>query len=500
MKKLGKMSWLKRTLCVLVACAIIGTIISAILFRAHPDRTYVSASIEFSFDGAAEGIAPNGYAFTIDAIESDTVLNRALEDAGMSGRYTAEQIRGQLETTGVYPEDIVEQMMSYESLLDFSANRTLTISAYHPTLYSVALYNDFDKSISQGDLSNLLGCVMTAYQAYFAETYAAGANDVGISYNLADYDYPQRLTVLTRLMQESVAYAEEMYEKNPTLTLNGQGFNDIAVRLNNLISTDIDKLSANVTINALTQNPGRLLTQYQYEIRSLNNQLARKKDQLTRMEELLASYDKNEIIYLSTTDSLTKIDGNSSETYDKLVAARKAVADEITAINTEITTYQLRLNDLMKSDEEEETPSAETAAAPAANTGEEGTEGEGADGETVEEVPAMTQEEIDAMAAAAEEAAKKQVAALEKSIDELVAKREAVMTDFAALIRLYNEQQINDLTVSTTGVRYYAPRFLSGAFIKKVLKTAGPICAVGLMACLVCMIVSRRKEEKAAKK
>ena len=108
----------------------------------------------------------------------------------------------------------------------------------------------------------------------------------------------------------------------------------------------------------------------------------------------------------------------------------------------------------------------------------------------------MTQEEIDAMAAAAEEAAKQQTAALEKSIDELVAKREAVMTDFAALIRLYNEQHINDLTVSTGTVKYNAPKILSGAFAKRALKTAGPICALGFIACLLVMIISRRKEEK----
>ena len=484
MKKQEKKNWLKITVCVLVACAVVGTVISAVLFKTSPDRTYASASIEFAFDGAADGVAPNGHAFTIDAMGSDAVLDQALSDAGLADRYSAEQIRACLETLGVYPENIVEQMMSYESLLDFSASRTLTVSAYHPTLYSVTLYDDFDRGISGKDLRNLLECVLKAYKAYFAETYAAGANEIAVGYNLEDYDYPQRLTVLTRLMQESADYATEMYGKNPTLTLNGQGFNDIAVRLNNLISTDIDKLSANVTINALTQNPGRLLTQYQYEIRSLNNQLARKKDQLSRMEELLASYDKNEIIYLSTTDSLTKIDGNSSETYDKLVAARKEVADEITAINTEITTYQLRLSDLMKSDGEEK---------PAASAGDAGNE------EDAENAVMMSQEEIDAMAAAAEEAAQKQVAALEADIGGLVAKREAVMSDFAALIRLYNEQQINDMTVSVTGVRYDAPKLLSGAFVKKTLKIAGPICAVGFMVCLVMLIVSRRREEKAGK-
>ena len=39
-----------------------------------------------------------------------TALEKALEDAGMADRYTPEQIRGELVTQGVYPEDIVKQM------------------------------------------------------------------------------------------------------------------------------------------------------------------------------------------------------------------------------------------------------------------------------------------------------------------------------------------------------------------------------------------------------
>lgn len=493
--------WLKTTLCVLAACAIAGTVISAIQFKQSTNRTSASAAIEFSFDGAADGIAPNGYAFDASAVSSDEVLEKALESAGMADRYTAEQIRAQLETQGVYPEDIVREMTGYDSMLDFTASRTLQTTKYHPTQYRVVLYRDFDKNISQADLEKLLACIMDAYKAYFAETYAAGTNEIGISYNLADYDYPQQLTILGRLMTESVNYAEEMYEKEPTLKAGGIGFNDIAVQLNSLISTDIEKLSANITINALTIDPERLITQYQYEIKSLNNELTNKKTQLERTDELLASYDKNEIIYLSTTDSLTKIDGNSSETYDKLVAARKQVADEITTINSKIATYQLRLANLTKTEEPAEAPAAGTAAAQTGDeTGAETGEQNGDSENTETAAPAMTQEEIEALAAAAEEAARAQRKELEADIETLLAHRKTIMENFAGLIKAYNDKMINDLTVTVTKVTYDTPKFLSGAFIKQVVKTAGPICAVGFMVCVILIIVSRRKEEKAAER
>lgn len=492
-----KTHWFRNTLCVLIACGIIGTILSAILFLTNPDKTYVAANVQFSFDGAAEGVAPNGSSFDISAVVSDEVLEKALQDIGMADRYSMEEVRGQIETSGVYPDDIVKQMMSYESLLDFSANRTFAVSDYHPTLYTVVLYNGFDKNISKGDLEKLMHAIMDSYKTYFNNVYTAGKNALKISYNLEEYDYPQQLTILTSTMEDTIAYADEMYEKEPALRLNGQGFNDISVRLHSLIDTDISKLSADITMNALTKNTSRLITQYDYEIRSLTNQLNKKNDQLTHLDALIASYDKNEIIYLSTADSLTKIDGNSSETYDALVANRREVADEITTINNQIANYRLLLADLTGEEETEE-PAATAAPAPmTASTVPEttGTEGEG----TIEEiaVPERTQEELEELARAAEENAKKQIAALEKNIDTLVVKREAVMKDFADLIQLYNDKRVNDMTVSVFGYQYKAPSLLSGAFIKQVIKTAGVFCVIGFIVCMILLIHSRRKEEKA---
>ena len=478
----------RNTLIVLILCGLIGTIIAAVQFKNTAGSATASASIEFSFDGAAKGLAPDGEKFDLSALTSDGVLTAALETAGLQDRYKAEEIRPQITVNGVFPEKIVEQLMSYESLLNFSANRTLTLSEYHPTLYSVTLKSDFDRNISQADLQKLLGAIMDTFCTTFKQVHSESIGDFTISVNLDDYDYPQQLTIITRRLNQSAEYAQEMYEKDPTLTVNGQGFNSIYVRLNNLVDSDIARLNANITMNALTKNTDRLTTQYLFEIRNLNNELAKKQDQLKKMEALIASYDKNEIIYLSTTDSLTKIDGNSSETYDQLVEQRKKVADEIAVINSDIASYQLRLNDLLKTEEAEETANLlETvmAADPEQPAAEE----------AIAEAVTMSQEEIEAAARAAEEATAQKTAALEASIQELLDKRTQIMTEFETLIKAFNEKQINDMTVTVTAVRYSAPKLLSGAFAKQVLRTAGPICVVGFMVCLVYIIIVRRKEE-----
>ena len=49
-----KTHWLRNTLIVLIICGLIGTVLAAILFNGENNRTYATASIQFSFEGAAE--------------------------------------------------------------------------------------------------------------------------------------------------------------------------------------------------------------------------------------------------------------------------------------------------------------------------------------------------------------------------------------------------------------------------------------------------------------
>ena len=89
---------------------------------------------------------------------------------------------------------------------------------------------------------------------------------------------------------------------------------------------------------------------------------------------------------------------------------------------------------------------------------------------------------------------------METRIQGLIAKKTAVAADFAAMLDAYSAREINEKSVSVSGLKYKAPTLLSGAFIVKAIKTAGPICAVGFMVCMVLLILSRRKEYKAIQK
>lgn len=453
-----KTHWLRNTLIVLIICGLAGTIWAAVQFNSENNRTYAASSIQFSFDGSAEGKAPNGYTFDMNGITSDEVLDTALEAAGLKGTYTADQLRENLTVKGVFPEKIAQQMTKYVSLLDADADTQTAISDYHPTQYSVVLYNDFDKTISSGKLTELLENILTAFRAYFSKTYAASLDKSYPIANLEEYDYSQQMEAIAENVSQHIRYAEEMNELAPDFRTNRKGFSDIVVRYQTL-QGDIDRLNAAITLNAVSKDRDRLQKRYEMEIRTLKIQLESLTEEQKQIAEQVNSYDKDGIIYVSANGSLSRLGNTASDTYDKLVEKRKKVTDQIAETNAKIALYQARLDDMTG------------AAAKQKTAGEDG------DAAAVEQ---MNKAERLALQTS-----------VEKKIEALTTKKDAVVADFAAMLDAYAAQEINSRTVSVTEAKYLAPSLLSGAFAKKALKTAGPLCAVGFIVCMCGLVISR---------
>ena len=466
-----KTHWLRTTIITLAACGLAGLILAVVLFNANPGRTGVSSTIEFSFDGASDGLAPNGSRFDLEELTSDDVLNAALGEAGMADRYTAEQLRENILVTGVYPKNIVEQMTGYESLLTGDAGK-VKFTDYHATLYSVTLYNDFDKGISRADLEKLLTAVMGQFRARFIRVYSVILSDEILDMDLSKYDYSQQLDLMDRTLIRLHDFAAEMAEKHPDFRLNGQGFEDIAVRYENLRTTELNRLSGIVSMNALSTNPDRIAAQYENRVRVLEIRIAELTREAKDTDELIAQYTKDGIIYVSTSGALQQVGSNTSETYDALIARRQELENQIADLNRELAEVKLKLSDLRGS------AGSETAA-PAEDAGEEEK-----DETAVKADPSVP--------AVDPEAGKTLV---ENGVASIAARREAITADFTAALQAYSEREMNEQTIAVTPVLYSAPKILSGAFIKHALKTAGPLCALGFMACLVGIIISRRKEK-----
>ena len=83
----------RRIIGILCAALVIGIIVSFVTFFKSQSADTISVSLQMSFDGAADGIAPNGYRFDVTELLSDEVLGKALKASSLDSKYTAEELR-----------------------------------------------------------------------------------------------------------------------------------------------------------------------------------------------------------------------------------------------------------------------------------------------------------------------------------------------------------------------------------------------------------------------
>ena len=137
----NKTHWLRNSVIILLLFAIAGFAMTCVKFKRNPGPTVATAGIEFTFEDAPDGIAPNGTPFNISDIVSDEVLSSALQSCGLEGTYSVDQLRQCLVARGVYPANMVSRVKSYISLLDASTSHIARINDFHATTYNIELYN-----------------------------------------------------------------------------------------------------------------------------------------------------------------------------------------------------------------------------------------------------------------------------------------------------------------------------------------------------------------------
>lgn len=504
-----------KALITLAVVGVCGLILTVILFNKDRNPSFATAKLQLSFDGAASGVGPDGYDFDLRELTADDILSKGLKNAGLDSRYTVNDVRKSLVVSGVYPNDMVGETMSYDSLLNFTASRTLTIDRFHPTTFEVKLYDTALKSISKAEQEKLLTEILAAFKTNFAVVHAEGVPSLGSEFTLSDYDYPQQMTIIEEQLSAMAGYASEMYEKDPSFRYNNRGFNDVSVEVAKLLESDVERLNANITLSALTKDPERLLVQYEFEIRDMTSRLANQKKQQANLDALIDRYMKSDIVYIGAGDTVTRIDGNSSETYDALVDLRKEVAAKNTELSSKIAITKHKVDDILQQYKKGTTEDEETDADAGADgngnnnannkgnavTGNKANTNNGnnatpADGDTPDDTPSLTPEQIAEIAKQEEAEMQKKREAFEKEVVNLTAKRDKIMAGFAEMVKAWNDSRINDLTVSVSPSTYKGQSIISGAFVKKGIMTAGPFCMLALMGILVVVIVRNSRKVK----
>ena len=430
---------------VLAFCFVLGLVIAAIqvLSDKTPARSY--SVLQFTFPRSGEGRTPAGTRFDVELITADEVIAADLRSAGLEGRYTVDEVRAGLYVDPYYSKDYLKKFSNFDSLLDFSTEVDVNLSSYQPTQFTVILYDRFGEPASNGELNALLNGIMAAFRDSFVEKYHLAYTGGDLFENVSEYDYDLQLSAIRTVLSETASYASALYQNDPNFRYQGSTFNDIVLRLQSLIDTDIDSMEADITLNALTKNLERKKANLEYTLVVLNYRREAQEELEKEVSAIVTAYEKSQIFYLSNQESFTKINEYSSDAYDLLVSAQKAISEGITSLKAEIKECEMRLADLLQY---RTAPSLEKA----------------------------------------------RLQRLQENTEYMLEKKDRIIADFQAMLEAYNAQMFDESTILTSLAKYTTNTLFSVDYIVQVIKTAGPLCALGLIVCLAWIFSVKRKK------
>ena len=102
---------------VFIGAGLVSLIYSIIDYKAiNKVDAYSYETIQFNYDGASDGKDPNGNAFNPVNFLSDDIIESALTKSELT--YDVDEVRAHISLENVVPENIVEEISSYEKIMD----------------------------------------------------------------------------------------------------------------------------------------------------------------------------------------------------------------------------------------------------------------------------------------------------------------------------------------------------------------------------------------------
>lgn len=300
-----------------------------------PRTQSVVAIIELNYPGIELGQNPDGTQFDIQQLKSPYVIESALEELSLTNSgVKLEEIRRNIDITSIVPNEI--------SQLTETMIKQGREYVYYPNEFKVTY--KVNKAFSYNQGIQLIETIIIKYKEYFYTLYAdvkTIENTIG-TLDFSTYDYPDIVDVISTQIEGIHEFLEEKNEEDSNFRSSetGYSFADLNRSFDILRTVDATKLASLVNTNTLTKDRDRLIKDYEYKVKRMELEMAKKSSEAEEARRLMDQFKKEDYVLIPDGSRNELKTENPSSYYNTLAEIAINASVEAANIQHEIEYYK----------------------------------------------------------------------------------------------------------------------------------------------------------------
>ncbi len=309
--------------------------------------------IGFNYEGASDGLAPDGTEFDINSIKNPVVIEAALTSLNYSLNQV-NNIRDAIVIEGIVPTEAVDQITVYKGAYEkngsLEAARQMLDINYNYTQYKVT-FNFSKTAFGDDDAALVLNTILECYSDYFYEQYGSceTVGNAALAIDYSDYDYLIAVDRYIETLDSLYSSIESLKNVDFRSTETGYTFSDLSNAINIAKAYNAEALTAYILDGSIVNDKQGLISYYEYQLAETKRYQSEAVSNVKAIQESIENYKKDQVIVYGELQEETATTYNTgSEEYDmlfdQLYEAQKVVSD----YNYTIDNYEARLASVKK--------------------------------------------------------------------------------------------------------------------------------------------------------
>jgi len=258
-----------------------------------PSTQSVVAIIEINYPGIELGQNPDGTLFDIRQLKSPYVIENALEELGLTNSgVKPDEIRRNIDIISIIPDEIAKRV---ETMIKQGQEYV-----YYPNEYKIVY--KVNKAFSYNQGIQLVETIINEYKKYFHTLYSdmkTIENTIG-TLDFATYDYPDIVEVINTQIEGIQEFLESKVEEDSNFRSSKTGFSfpDLTRSFDILKTVDTTKLASLVNANTLTKDREKLIKDYEYKVKRMELDMAKKNSEAEEARKLMDQFKKEDYVLI----------------------------------------------------------------------------------------------------------------------------------------------------------------------------------------------------------